>query len=170
MDPNFSVQSFLFRYLNTDDFKGGFDVTTIEHLISNIESSYLDWTAAFAQLVVGPSHPDSVERFLRSLQKMRPEVTLSLAKTVFYVDYRDILDKLSVPCAIIQASNDIVVPNSVALYMHKRINTGKSVCTFDMIEVDGHFPHMTAHEQFVDLLARLLEPSTLVLDHEVDCP
>ncbi|KAG2713195.1 hypothetical protein I3843_04G156000 [Carya illinoinensis] len=141
------------RYINIEGYEGGFEDSDIEQIISNIESNYQNWASAFASLVVDTKDPQSVDKFAKCLARMRPEVALPLAKTVFYSDERQVLDKVTTPCTIIQTTKDRVVPNSVPLYMQKKIK-GKS--TVEMIEGDGHFPQLTAHLQFLDLLGRVL--------------
>ena len=84
---------------------------------------------------------------------MKHEFALPLAKTVFRCDERDILDKVTTPCTIIQTTNDIVVPDSVGYYMQKKIK-GKS--TVEIVKTDGHFPQLTAHLEFLDVLGRVL--------------
>ncbi|XP_030442537.1 strigolactone esterase D14-like [Syzygium oleosum] len=140
------------RCLNTDGYEGGFETAQIDHIISSIESDYHGWVTNFPPLVVG-SCDASVEMFTKCLRRMRPEVALPLARTVFLCDHRELLEKVMTPCTIIQTTNDIVVPNSVAHYMHDKIQ-GKS--TVEMIEADGHFPQLTAHLQLLDVLGGIL--------------
>ncbi|KAK4760714.1 hypothetical protein SAY87_005607 [Trapa incisa] len=142
------------RYVNTDDFQGGFEDSDVEKLISSMESDYAAWATGFSGLVVDPNHPASADKFCKCLLLMRPEVAIPLAKTVFYSDHRDILGDVTVPCQIVHATNDIVVPNSVALYMQTHIGAGKS--TLEMMEIDGHFPQMTAPGQLIAVLRSLL--------------
>ncbi|KAK4753953.1 hypothetical protein SAY87_002057 [Trapa incisa] len=142
------------RYVNTDDFQGGFEDSDVENLISSIESDYAAWATGFSGLVVDPNHPASADKFCKCLLQMRPEVALPLAKTVFYSDHREILRDVPVPCHIVHATKDIVVPNSVALYMQAQIGAGKS--TLEMMEIEGHFPQMTAPGQLIAVLRRLL--------------
>lgn len=126
----------------------------IEDIISNIESNYYDWALKFASLVVDTSDPTSVDQFAKCLSRMKPEVALPLAKTVFYSDERDILDKVTIPCTVIQTSSDIVVPNSVGFYMQKNI---KGTSTVEIISsARGHFPQLTAHLEFLDVLGVIL--------------
>ncbi|KAK4404168.1 putative esterase D14L [Sesamum angolense] len=96
-------------------------MSQIEQLFSSIESNFEEWASGFASLVVDATHPLSALKFGNCLKRMRPEVALSLAKTVFLSDHRDILDKVVIPCDIIQTRNDIVVPNSVPKYMQSKI-------------------------------------------------
>ncbi|KAG2718555.1 hypothetical protein I3843_03G217600 [Carya illinoinensis] len=141
------------RYINMDGYEGGFGNSDIDQIIANVESNYQNWTSAFASLVVDAKDPLSVEKFAKCLKRMRPEVALPLAKIVFQSDEREVLEKVITPCTIIQTTNDYVVPNSVALYMQKKIK-GKS--TVEMIEGDGHFPQLTAHLQLLEVLRRVL--------------
>ncbi|XVE70372.1 hypothetical protein DITRI_Ditri10aG0067300 [Diplodiscus trichospermus] len=141
------------RYINIDDYEGGFEGTVIDSILSNIESDFENWTSSFASLVVDNKDPLSVENFEKCLKRMNHEFALPLAKTGFGCDERDVLDKVTTPCTIIQTTNDIVVPDSVAYYMQGKIK-GKS--TVEIIKTDGHFPQLTAHLQFLDVLGGVL--------------
>ncbi|KAL1547940.1 strigolactone esterase D14-like [Salvia divinorum] len=143
------------RYLNQEEegYKGGFDSSDIEEMLSSIGSKFEQWAPAFASVVVDAADPISVEKFAVSLKKMGPQTALSLAKTVFLSDHRSVLDKVVVPCNIIQTRNDAVVPLAVVEYMQSAIKGG---CEVDIIDSEGHFPHLTAHLQFVQVLDRIL--------------
>lgn len=145
------------RYLNSEDYEGGFSSTDIDQLLLSIGSNYENWAPAFVSLVVDPNDPHSVEKFTKCMLKMRPKIALSLAKTVFLSDQRDVLEKVTTPCTIIQTTNDLVVPNSIGNYMKKKIN-GKS--TVEMIDVHGHFPQLTAHVKLLEVLGRVLGMDT----------
>ncbi|GER37059.1 dwarf14-like 2 [Striga asiatica] len=119
----------------------------------SIESNFEVWSSNYPSLAVDKSDPTSADKFSKCLKRMRPEVTLSLAKTVFLGDYRDILDKVEKPCDIIQTRSDVVVPNSVTEYMQRKI---KGNCTVKIIDTEGHFPHLTAHVQLVEVLDNIL--------------
>ncbi|XP_030954429.1 strigolactone esterase D14 [Quercus lobata] len=146
------------RYINIDGYEGGFEKSDVEQIILNIESNYENWATAFASLVVDQKDPLSVDKFTKCLRRMRPEAALPVAKIIFYSDERDILDKVMTPCTIIQTTSDIVVPKSVAFYMQNKIK-GKS--TVEIIETDGHFPQLTAHLQFLQVLGNVLGFSDL---------
>ncbi|XP_020233245.1 strigolactone esterase D14 [Cajanus cajan] len=141
------------RYINTEDYEGGFTSSDIEQLLKEIEFNYENWVSAFSLLVVDPNDEPSVHKFKECLKKMRAEVPASLAKTVFYSDYRDILEKVETPCTIIQTSADIVVPYNVAVYMENKI---KGKVTLEVVDTKGHFPQLTAWLQLVDVLKGVL--------------
>ncbi|RDX61887.1 Strigolactone esterase RMS3, partial [Mucuna pruriens] len=136
------------RYINTDDYEGGFTSSDIEQLLQDIEFNYENWVYAFSSLVVDPNDEPSVNKFRECLKRMRAEVPASLAKTVFYSDYRDILEKVETPCTIIQTSSDIVVPHNAAVYMENKI---KGKVTLEVVDTIGHFPQLTACLQLVDV-------------------
>ncbi|CAH8292634.1 unnamed protein product [Eruca vesicaria subsp. sativa] len=143
------------RYINSEDYKGGFEPEDIDAIISNIASNYGAWAVAFASIVVDSRDSLSVQWFEKCLKKMKPETALSLAKIVFGSDEREILGQVSVPCHAIQPGNDVVVPVSVAYFMQEKIK-GKS--TVDIIENSiGHFPQMTSHLELLGVMRRLLE-------------
>ncbi|CAK9329527.1 unnamed protein product [Citrullus colocynthis] len=141
------------RYINTEDYEGGFNKSDIDQIIENIESNYENWATNFASLVVDEADPQSLSRFQKCLQGMRPEVAVPLARTVFSVDEREILEKVDIPCIILQTKTDIVVPASVPIFMQKKI---KGSCTVRVINTNGHFPHLTAHIELLQVLGEVL--------------
>ncbi|KAK4479167.1 hypothetical protein RD792_014678 [Penstemon davidsonii] len=128
-------------------------MSQIEQLFSSIESNFDEWTQNFPPMIIDSSDPLSIQKFQNCLQRMKPEVALSVAKTVFLGDYRYILNQVMIPCDIIQTRNDMVIPDSVPEYMKSKIS-GK--CEVHFIDTDGHFPQLTAHIQFVEVLDRIL--------------
>lgn len=141
------------RYLNEKNYEGGFSKDEVDNILSNIESNFETWAINFATLAVGVNNPNSIEKFSKNLQSMRPEVALSVARSVFLGDHRDVLEKVELPCTIIQCINDIVVPNSVANFMQSKI---KGKTSIEIIETDGHFPQLTAHEMLIKVLQSVI--------------
>ncbi|GKV06548.1 hypothetical protein SLEP1_g18428 [Rubroshorea leprosula] len=141
------------RYMNADDYEGGFGESDIDDLISILKSNYDAWASHFPSEAIDAKDPLSVEKLRGCLKRMRPEVAIPVAEMVFRSDYRNVLEKVLTPCTIIQPSNDKVVPNSVAYYMQKNIK-GKS--TVEIVEMDGHFPQLTAHLHLLDVLGGVL--------------
>uniref|UniRef100_A0A1D1XRA6 Sigma factor sigB regulation protein rsbQ n=1 Tax=Anthurium amnicola TaxID=1678845 RepID=A0A1D1XRA6_9ARAE len=141
------------RYLNSEGYKGGFEMQDVDNLLSAIETDFHSWAQSFARLAVGGSDPGPAEKFGQCLQRMRPDVALELAKVVFWSDLRDVLDDVEVPCTIITGANDIVVPMPVSHYMQTRIRGGASL---EVLDFDGHFPQLTACRSLLDALDRIL--------------
>lgn len=128
-------------------------MSDLEKLFKTIESNYDQWASGFASQVIDKRDPSSVEKFTKSLKTMGVEIALPLAKTIFLTDHRPVLEKVTVPCTIIATTNDVVVPNSVPTYMQKTI-AGET--TVEIIDTEGHFPHLTAHDQFLQVLHKVL--------------
>lgn len=141
------------RFINLEDYEGGFEIPEMEEMFQNIEENYEVWSSSFARIAVDPSDPPSVEKFDKCLIRMGVEVALPLAKNVFLSDYRGILDKVITPCTIIQTKVDFAVPNSVATFMH---NTIQGESTVEVINTRGHFPQLTAPEEFLNVIHRVL--------------
>ena len=144
-----SQHMYIYRYLSSDDFEAGFSTSDVEQLISEIETDYGKFASRFASLIADAVNEVSVDKYEKGLLRMGAEVTLPLAKTVFYGDYREILDKVETPCTIIQSKNDMAAPLSVALYMEKKI---KGKVTLEIMDTNGHFPQLTAHLKLVEVL------------------
>ncbi|XP_064997672.1 strigolactone esterase D14-like [Musa acuminata AAA Group] len=141
------------RYLNSDDYYGGFERAEIDNVLSDIEFNFHAWAENFIVLVIGADDPISVDKLGRSFKSMRSEIALALAKTIFLGDMRHTLDKVEVPCTIIQVSNDFVAPVSVGRYMQSRI---KGMATLEMIDSDGHFPQLTVPHKLLEILDRVM--------------
>ena len=109
-----------------------------------------------------PSGDISVDKVHKCLKRIRAEVALPLAKTVFCGDYREMLYKVETPCTIVQITNDLAVPHSVALYMKKRI---RGEVTLVMIDTNGHFPQLTAHLKLVEVLKGPMGSSLITKIH-----
>ncbi|KAJ9548920.1 hypothetical protein OSB04_021463 [Centaurea solstitialis] len=142
------------RYVNSEGYEGGFNIKDIEELFSSIESNYDEWTSGFASVVIDKNDEASVKMFEKSLKRMKPDIALSTAKTVFLSDHCDILEKVVIPCTIVQTTNDIVVPISAVEYMKKMIK-GESVV--EMIDTIGHFPQLTAPLKLLEVFDRVMK-------------
>ncbi|MED6213362.1 hypothetical protein PIB30_092406 [Stylosanthes scabra] len=144
-------------YINTDDddnYEGGFGLEDIEQLVSTIELQFENWVEQYAPIAVDPNDSASVDKFRNCLKKMDSEVVVSLAKTVFQSDNREILQKVRTPCTIIQSSNDVAVPVSVGHYLEKTIKRVSALVFIDMI---GHFPQLTAPHKLAEALKGVVE-------------
>ncbi|XP_012444324.2 strigolactone esterase D14 [Gossypium raimondii] len=141
------------RYITTDDYEGGFDGAAIDNMMSSIESDYGNWTSNFAKLLVDNNDPLSIEHYFKCLKSMNPEFVLPLAKAIFRSDERETLEKVTTPCTIVQVKNDLVVPNSVAYYMQKKI---KGETTVEFVNADRHYPQLTAPLELIHVLSRVL--------------
>ncbi|XP_027173851.1 strigolactone esterase D14-like [Coffea eugenioides] len=142
------------RFINSEDYEGGFEISHVEQIFASIESNYDQWATRFASIVVDNNDPPSVEKIAGTLKRMGYKTALPLAKTVFLSDHRAILEKVTAPCTIIHTARDLAVPDSVPIFMQNKI---KGPSTIEIIATtDGHVPQLTAHKLFLDVLDKVL--------------
>ncbi|KAL3640314.1 Strigolactone receptor KAI2i [Castilleja foliolosa] len=143
------------RFLNSGDYLGGFEQADIDQLCNGIESNYKSWVTGFAPLVVGGDMDSmAVQEFSRTLFNMRPDIALSVFRTIFTFDLRPFLASVTVPCHIVQSSNDLAVPVHVAEYIRQSVG-GKSIV--EVMNTDGHLPQLSSPEIVIPVLLRHIQ-------------
>ncbi|WP_449233858.1 alpha/beta fold hydrolase [Azospirillum doebereinerae] len=137
------------RYRNGEGYTGGFDEQDLNGLFDSISENYVLWTQNFAPVAVSKpvGHP-AVLKFAEGLLAMRPDVALSIALMIFSSDCRDQLEKVSVPCTLIQSRNDVAVPLAVAQYLTAAIPDSSLM----VIDADGHIPQLSAPDVLHDAI------------------
>lgn len=141
------------RFLNDKDYHGGFEASEVEKVFIAMEANYAAWVNGFAPLAVGADVPAAVREFSRTLFNVRPDISLYVSRTVFNSDLRGVLGLVKVPCCIIQTAKDVSVPTSVAMYLKEHLG-GRS--TVEMMNVEGHLPHLSAPALLANHLTRAL--------------
>lgn len=138
------------RFLNSDDYFGGFERQDIDQLCDAMESNYKSWISGFAPLVIGGDMKSvAVQEFSRTLFNVRPDIALSVFRTIFTFDLRHFLSRVTVPCHIIQSSKDLAVPVAVSEYLHQNLGC-KSVV--EVISTEGHLPHLSSPEMTIPVI------------------
>ncbi|KAE8729346.1 putative strigolactone esterase DAD2 [Hibiscus syriacus] len=141
------------RFLNDEDYHGGFEQGEIEKVFSAMEANYEAWVNGFAPLAVGADVPTAVREFSRTLFNMRPDISLFVSRTVFNSDLRGVLGLVRVPCCVIQTARDVSVPASVAEYLRSHLG-GRT--TVEILRTEGHLPHLTVPALLSQVLRRAL--------------
>ncbi|KAI7731577.1 hypothetical protein M8C21_021169 [Ambrosia artemisiifolia] len=141
------------RFKNDKDYYGGFEESEVEKVFAAMEANYAAWVNGYAPLAVGADVPTAVREFSRTLFNVRPDISLFVSRTVFKSDLRDKLKLVKVPCCIIQTAKDVSVPSSVAVYLKEHLG-GRS--TIEMMNVEGHLPHLSAPALLAHHLNRAL--------------
>ncbi|ONK80778.1 uncharacterized protein A4U43_C01F21620 [Asparagus officinalis] len=141
------------RYINAEGYEGGFDQPTIDTMLFSAESNFNKWAEDFIPLILGSNEPTSSKTYSEDFKRMRPSIALSVAQTVFLSDHRDVLEHVHVPCTVVQATHDAVVPISVGYYIQSKLR-GK--VSLEIVQMDGHCPQFTVPEKLIDVLERSL--------------
>lgn len=139
--------------MNAEGYYGGFERSEIEKILEGIDQNFPVWVQNFVPVAVGINNSAAIAEFEYSLGKMKPEIALSVAKTVFLSDVRFILPQVKVPCTIIQSREDTVVPTYVSCYMKEKLGGGARV---KILKTSGHFPQLTAFPLLLDALNQVL--------------
>ncbi|EWY38546.1 hypothetical protein N825_12100 [Skermanella stibiiresistens SB22] len=121
----------------------------LEPLIEN----YRLWVDSFSRMIAadGGENPTSID-LARSLLNIQPDIALSILTMIMRSDLRDRLAEVKVPTIIIQTRRDAAVPLEVAQYMHDHIRGS----VLEILDTDGHLPHISAPRKLIEVLARSL--------------
>lgn len=145
------------RYLDDDGYTGGFKPQDLENLFDSMSANYQAFVAGFAPAVVGVDNSQVVADFSRTLFQMRPDIALNTSRTIFNSDVRDLACQLSRPVHLIQTAVDMAVPVQVGEWLQRAIPGA----TLDVIDAEGHLPHMTAADEVQRILEQHLGGATL---------
>ncbi len=140
------------RYLNESGYRGGFDQSDLDQLYDGMAANFQAWGAGFAPAVVGVPDNQAVYEFCRTLFLIRPDIALATSRTIFQSDMRMIADRLERPTHLLQTAKDLAVPPDVAAWLHRHIEGS----TLDILDAEGHLPHMTAPGEVIRLLEQRL--------------
>lgn len=143
------------RYLNdpADNYIGGFDEAALTSLFEAMEANYHAWAAGFSKLAMrNEDRPELAAQFAASLQELRPDIAIQVAKAIFYMDYRDELPKVTIPTLVVQTTNDIAVPGIVSEYLEAHIPNSRRT----KVNTEGHFPHISAPGEVIAAIQSFL--------------
>ncbi len=134
------------RYINDDDYIGGFSASQIEELLDFLDSNHMGWSTAMAPTIMGNAdRPDLGEELSNSFCRTDPEIAKHFARTTFMSDNRADLPRVSTPSLILQCSEDVIAPSSVGEYVHTHLPNSELV----MMRATGHCPNLSAPEETI---------------------
>jgi len=141
------------RYINDEDYVGGFTERQIEELLEFLDANYLGWSAAMAPTIMGNSQrPELSEELTNSFCRTDPEIAKHFARTTFMADNRQDLPKITTQTLILQCSDDVIAPVSVGEYVHRHIPNS----TLVQLRATGHCPNLSAPEETVAAIRAFL--------------
>lgn len=141
------------KYINVEGYVGGFTQEALDGLYNNMQTNYFAWVSGFAPYVMSNSDkPELAAYFAKTLSDIRPDISVSVARTIFQGDYRHKLDLLTIPTLLVHNDNDPAVPVSVGEYMKEHIPTS----TLKIIHAEGHFPHISAPDEVIGAVQKFV--------------
>jgi sigma-B regulation protein RsbQ len=142
------------RYLNDEDYKGGFERETLDELFEVMDNNYLGWSQAMAPAIMAnPNKPELGQALTNSFCATDPDIAKRFARVTFLSDNRaDLLD-LKIPSLTLQCREDIIAPITVGEYIHEHAPLNQLV----FLEATGHCSHMSAPEETVNAMKAFIE-------------
>jgi sigma-B regulation protein RsbQ len=141
------------RYIDDDDYVGGFTRADIEGLLDSLDSNYLGWSAAMAPVIVGAEQPEELkEELTNSFCRTDPEIAKHFARVTFLSDNRADLAAVATPALVLQCSDDVIAPHAVGEYVHRQIRGSELV----LMEATGHCPNLSAPEETIAAIRSFL--------------
>jgi sigma-B regulation protein RsbQ len=128
------------RYINDEDYVGGFARDEIDGLLDFLDSNHLGWSSTMAPVIMGnPDRPELTAELQNSFCQTAPEVAKHFARVTFLGDNRKDLQEVDTPCLVLQCSEDVIAPQCVGEYVHQNIRGSQ----FVILEATGHCPHLS---------------------------
>ena len=131
------------RYIDDDDYSGGFSRADIEELLESLESNFLGWSGVMAPAIMGnPDRPELGEELTNSFCRTDPDIAAQFARVTFLSDNRIDLAAVDVPTLVLQCRDDAIAPQAVGEYVHQAIDGSEYV----LLDATGHCPNLSAPE------------------------
>lgn len=145
------------RYVNDGGYNGGFSREDLEGLLDVMDSNFIGWANFLAPIVMkNEDRAELTKELEESFCSTDPVITRKFAEVTFFSDNRDDLPNLTLPCLVLQCSDDALAPDEVGLYIHEKIKRS----TFEKMKATGHCPHMSHPEETIELIQKFLNQTT----------
>jgi sigma-B regulation protein RsbQ len=122
-----------------------------------MKEDYAKWASYFAPKAMGNAdRPVLAEHVEDVLCEADPYITYEFAKVVFLSDNRKDLSEVKIPTHILQLSEDIIAPTAVGEFILKNIPGS----TIYYMNATGHFPHLSAVDETINVIKNYLQPGS----------
>jgi sigma-B regulation protein RsbQ len=137
------------RYIDDEDYLGGFSEGQIQELLEFLDSNYMGWSQAMAPVIMGnPDRPELGQELTNSFCRTDPEIAKHFARTTFLSDNRADLAQVRVRSLVIQCSEDVIAPQCVGEYVHRNLPDSK----FVLLKATGHCPNLSAPDETIEAI------------------
>jgi sigma-B regulation protein RsbQ len=134
------------RYIDDEDYVGGFSRADIDELLESLGSNYLGWSSAMAPVIVGNAdRPELGEELTASFCRTDPDIARDFARATFLSDNRGDLAHVKIPTLVLQCSQDVIAPVEVGRFVDDALPDS----TLVMLDAVGHCPNLSAPEETV---------------------
>jgi sigma-B regulation protein RsbQ len=137
------------RYIDDEDYLGGFSEGQIQELLEFLDSNYMGWSQAMAPVIMGnPDRPELGQELTNSFCRTDPEIAKHFARTTFLSDNRADLAQVRVRSLVIQCSEDVIAPQCVGEYVHRNLPDSE----FVLLKATGHCPNLSAPDETIEAI------------------
>jgi sigma-B regulation protein RsbQ len=137
------------RYIDDQEYVGGFTRQDIEGMLESLDSNYLGWSTAMAPVIMGNGdRPELGRELANSFCQMDPEIARQFARVTFFSDNRADLPRLRTRSLVLQCSNDVIAPLSVGEYVRAHLPDSE----IKVLKATGHCPNLSAPEETIDAM------------------
>jgi sigma-B regulation protein RsbQ len=144
------------RYIDDQDYTGGFTRADIEELLDSMDSNYLGWSSAMAPVIMGnEERPELGEELTNSFCRTDPEIARHFARVTFLSDNRSDLPQVATPSLVLQCSSDAIAPEPVGRYVDEQLPDSRLV----LLEATGHCPNLSAPGETIAAIEKFLAAS-----------
>lgn len=141
------------RFINTEDYHGGFDQTDIDELIESLDSNYLGWSKAMSPVIMGnPEKPELALELEESFCVNNPKIAKHFAKVTFFCDNREDLKKVNIKTLVIQCAEDSLAAVRVGEFVHSKIKGSE----LTVLNTNGHCPHLSNPNETIQAMTEFL--------------
>ena len=141
------------RYIDDDDYTGGFTREDIGQLLDFQDSNYLGWSSTLAPVIMGNSdRPELAEELTNSFCRTDPDIAKQFAAVTFLSDNRADLPNVRVRALVLQCREDAIAPPSVGAYVDQQLPDSRLV----ILDATGHCPHLSAPEETIAAMKAFL--------------
>ncbi|WP_458735263.1 alpha/beta fold hydrolase [Zobellella taiwanensis] len=137
------------RYLNDEDYHGGFERADIADLLDMMERNRFEWAGYLAPRVMdNPDRPELADGLRRSFLAADPVISRRFAEATFLCDIRAQLPRVSLPTSVLYCESDIIVPLTAVDYLARRLPR----CRLHRLAASGHYPQVSHPRLVIDAI------------------
>ena len=141
------------RYIDDQDYVGGFTPQDIEGLLDSMDSNYLGWSSAMAPVIMGNGdRPELGRELTNSFCRADPEIARQFARVTFTSDNRADLARVTTPALVLQCRDDVIAPVAVGEYVHRQL----AGSTLVRMQATGHCPNLSAPDETIAAIRAFL--------------
>ncbi|HYO76732.1 MAG TPA: alpha/beta hydrolase [Thermoanaerobaculia bacterium] len=141
------------RYINDQDYVGGFERADIEGLLDLMDKNYIGWASFLAPVIMkNDDRPELTAELQESFCSTDPKIARRFAETTFFSDNRQDLAAVAVPSLIMQCSEDAIAPVEVGNYLYRTMPESK----LRLMKATGHCPHISHPEETIEAMKEYL--------------